>query len=290
MKNRLFILAGIFLLNISAISIAQGDWEVPESDKGKLSLLMFDEDIAFEGNQIYAVSCISCHGNPTQANYTIMSPPPGDVSEERFQIQVDGELFYKIQKGRGAMPSFENSYSENEIWTMVAYIRSFDENYVQLLPDLEGIEIPVLELLLGYDENVDKLVVKISDDKNDKSAGVTVKAYIKGLFGNHFLGKVESNEEGIAYFDIDAKIPGDEEGFVDVIVKASKGYGSAKVEEKIQAGLPSVFVSITEGRHLWSTAKKAPIWMIVIFNLIGAGIWIVIIYILFGLRKIRKLQ
>lgn len=289
MKNKISLLLALSFC-ISLFANAQSEWIVAEEDGQKLSILPFDEDMALEGRQIYNISCKSCHGSPEQSDFTMMSPSPGDVSEDRFTIQKDGELLYKIQKGRGTMPSFNISYAESEIWTLVAYIRSFHPAYVQEFPDLEGIEIPQLTLELGYDENVDQLVIRVSDEKTDMSEGVSVKAYVQGMFGNHFLGSALTNEYGLAYITIDSKLPGDKEGYVDVLLKASKGYGNARLEERIQAAAPTVRTNILEGRHLWSRARKAPIWMIVFFNLIGFGIWAFIVVILIGLRKIKKLQ
>jgi len=287
MKNNILIILSVFLLTPVH---GQSQWLVAEGDGGKLSIQIFDEDFALEGKLIYNTSCTSCHGTPEQGNYTMMSPPPGDISEDRFRVQKDGELLYKIQKGRGSMPAFENSFSEREIWSLVAYMRSFHSGYEQQFPDLEGIEIPQLELSLGYDENVDKLVVRVSDEKTDQAEGVSVRAYVKGMFGNHFLGKALTNEYGIAYIPIDVKLPGDREGYLSVLLKADKGYGNAKLEERIQAASPTQVSSAIEGRHLWSRARKAPIWMIVFFNLIGVGIWSVILFIIVSLRRIRKLQ
>jgi len=289
MKNKISLLFALCFC-VSLYTNAQIEWIVAEEDGAKLSILPFDEDLALEGRQIYKTSCKSCHGSPAQGDFTMMSPSPGDVAEERFIIQKDGELLYKIQKGRGTMPSFENSYSESEIWTLVAYIRSFHPAYLQEFPDLEGIEIPQLALDLAYDENVDQLVIRVSDELTDKSEGVSVKAYVRGMFGNHYLGNALTNEYGLAYIAIDSKLPGDEEGYVDVLLKASKGYGNARLDERIQAAAPTVRTSIIEGRHLWSRARKAPIWMIVFFNLIGFGVWATIVVILIELRKIKKLQ
>ncbi len=289
MRNkRIYILFA--LLGINVLIFSQENWEVPENEKEKLSIRIFDEELRLDGQRIYNLSCVSCHGSPTQANFTMMVPSPGDVASGRFQQQPDGELFYKIQKGRGPMPSFENTYAEDEIWSLIAYIRSFHKGYQQQMPNLEGIEIPQLEIELGYDENVDKLVVKVSDDKNEFSENVAVKGYVKGMFGNHFLGKAETNEFGIAYIDIDANLPGDSDGKVMVLIKATKGYGSARLEQKIAAARQTISKSVIEGRHLWSKAKKAPWWMIIAFNMIGIGIWGTIIYIIIGLRKIKKLQ
>ncbi len=290
MKNSKVVWTILLFACCSAIAMAQEKWLVPEANNDMLSILIFDEDTQLEGKLIYTRSCRSCHGDPTKKDFTIMSPSPGDVASDLYQDQTDGSLFYKIQKGRGPMPSFENAFSEEEIWSLVSYIRSFNPEYQQKLPNLEGIEIPNLTLHISYDENIDKLVVKVTSDSLEVMADASVKAYIQGMFGKYPLGSEMTNELGIAYFHIDSKIPGDTEGYLDILVKTYKDYGTAKYAGKIQAGNPTIRKSAIEGRHLWSAAKKAPIWMIIIFNMMGIGIWGVIIYVIFGLRKFKKLS
>ena len=51
---------------------------------------------------------------------------------------------------------------------------------------------------------------------------------------------------------------------------------------------PTVKTSLIEGRHLWSTALKAPWWLIIVFNLIVVGIWSIIVYIVIGLLRLKK--
>lgn len=280
-----------FALMLGCFSFAQNAWEVPKAEKEKISHFTFDDDFINEGELIYENSCMSCHGNPTQTNFTIMVPSPGDVASESYQKQSDGELYYKILKGRGLMPQFEDVLSSEEIWNLVAYIRKFNDKYVQPIPDLGGIEIPKFIVRLAFDDNVDKLVVKVFSEEEKKPVEkASVSTFIKGMFGNFLLGKETTNSYGIAYFDIDTRMPGDTVGNLNVIAKVSKGYGSTKIEQKISMVDPVVHRSAIEGRHLWSVAKKAPIWMIITFNLIGIGIWGAIIYILFGLRKIKKLR
>jgi len=117
---------------------------------------------------------------------------------------------------------------------------------------------------------------------------VTVKAFVTGGFGNYLLGKSQCNELGIAYFDIDSKMPGDEEGNLEIIVKASKGFGSAKEVRKMKVVEPVSFKSAIEGRHLWSVSKRAPYWLIVTFLSSLIGIWGTIIYVVVGLSKMQK--
>jgi cytochrome c5 len=273
----------LFTLTISG----QSEWQTPEESKKHLSIREFDEEFTNDGQVIYENSCLSCHGNPSMANYTLMVPAPGDPAESKFQIQTDGELFYKVQKGRGSMPGFEDVLSEEEIWSLVSFMRSFNPEYIQERPSLEGIEIPEYKITFEFDENVDKLVVKVYEGE-EAVEGVLVSAFIKGMFGNHSLGKKQTSELGIAYFDVDAKIPGDEEGNLTIIAKATKGYGSAKLTQKVKAVEPNFIAPVTSGRHLWSPSNKAPVWLRMAFFAVFIGIWGTIFYILIGLRKVKK--
>lgn len=286
MQKIFYTILGVLFLSTTVV--AQDDWEVPNKEKENVSILMFDDEFEVEGQIIYDNSCKSCHGNPTQEDFSAMLPSPGDVASDKFQNQTDGELFHKIKTGRSTMPKFEDALGQDEIWYLVSYIRSFNESYVQPKPNLEGIVIPNIHLQLNYDENVDKLVVKTFDENGNAMLDVEVKAYIKGDFGNFLLGKTKCNELGIAYFDVDSKMPGDENGNLDVIVKASKGYGTAKVNKVMALVEPITHISITEGRHLWSVAKKAPYWLIFTFLIMVIGIWGTIVYIVIGLGRLKK--
>ncbi|MEN8231031.1 MAG: cytochrome c, partial [Bacteroidota bacterium] len=133
MKNNKIAFALLLFACCSAMAPAQEKWVAPETYNEMLSFLIFDEEIQLEGKLIYTRSCRSCHGTPTKEDFTIMAPSPGDVASEIFQDQTDGSLFYKIQKGKGSMPSFEKAFAEEEIWSLVSYIRSFNPDYQQKL-------------------------------------------------------------------------------------------------------------------------------------------------------------
>ena len=285
-KNILILCLFGFML--SPVCFGQDEWIAPESEKENVSIFTFDEEFSRSGEVLYNNSCLSCHGDPTQSNYTPMVPPPGDVADTKIQNQTDGELYHKIIKGRGAMPGFEDALSAEEVWSLIAYFRSFNETYEQPVPNLEGIEIPVLTLQLGYDDNVDKLVVKVFDEAEKPFADASVSAFVKGFFGNLLLGKSQTNDAGIAYFDVDSKLPGDLDGKIEVLVKASKSYGSVKEVQELEMVEPTLHANIIEGRHLWSVSKKAPIWLMSIFIMTLVSIWGAIFFILIGLRKIKK--
>lgn len=269
---------------------AQNEWTAPEEEKENISIYTFDDEFAQSGEVIYNNACISCHGTPTKSNYTPMVPPPGDITHTKIQSQTDGELYYKIIKGKGAMPGFEDALSAEEVWTLVAYFRSFNKNYIQPVPNLEGIEMPVLSLKLDFDDNVDKLVVKVYNDSVQPVPNAAVSAFVKGMFGNLLLGKTQTNESGIAYFTVDTKLPGDIDGNINVLVKASKGYGSIRESQKLAIVQPTIPHNAIEGRHLWSVSKQAPYWLRGIFLLTLISIWGTIIFIIIGLKKIKKIK
>ncbi|MCL3781629.1 c-type cytochrome [Prolixibacteraceae bacterium JC049] len=277
----------IILLITSGTLWAQSSWKAPDKAQKQLSPLVFDEDMAQQGRQLYSRSCASCHGTVSKNNYAIMIPAPGDPASEGFQNQTDGSLFYKIQKGKGAMPAFEDVYGTDEIWAMVAYFRSFNKNYEQQLMQLDGVEKFNFKTAVAYDFNIDKLVVKVtSDDKFVEN--VEVAAFVKGMFGNLALGKAKTNTKGIAYFDVDADMPGDTKGNLNFYVKVNKNYSYAKSTVALKVTEPNIPVAVTEGRHLWSPNKDAPIWLIITFWGVVFGIWGAIFYIIFTLFRLKK--
>lgn len=279
----LFCLCFLAAANVNA----QNDWQLTAKENESMSLFLFDDDMILEGKISYENSCTSCHGMPGQADYTPMAPSPGDPASDQFQLQSDGALFHKIKAGRGTMPKFEDVFADDETWNLVAFIRSFNENYKQPIPDLGGIEIPEYSMKLAFDENIDKLVVKVFD-KELPQPDVSVSAFIKGSFGKYLIGKAQTDELGIAYVDVDPTLPGDAEGKLDIMVKVTKGYGLAKMNANMIMAKPTVRKSAIEGRHIWSNDKNAPIWLKVSFFITIFGVWFVLFFIVFGLRGINK--
>lgn len=290
MKNtkhyRLIILFCLCFLAVANVN-AQSDWQVTAEENESMSVFMFDDDMILEGKISYENSCTSCHGMPGQADYTPMAPSPGDPASDQFQLQKDGALFHKIKAGRGTMPKFEDVFADDETWNLIAYIRSFNENYKQPIPDLGGIEIPEYSMKLAFDENIDKLVVKVFA-KELPQAEVSVSAYVKGAFGKYLIGKVQTDELGIAYLDVDPTLPGDAEGKLDIQVKVTKGYGLAKMDANMIMAKPTIRKSAIEGRHIWSNDKNAPVWLKVSFFITIFGVWLVLLFIVIGLRGINK--
>lgn len=121
-------------------------------------------------------------------------------------------------------------------------------------------------------------------------SGVEVKLYVKRLFSLLPIGDgVTTDEEGNAKFEFPSDIPADINGKIEVIAKVEddENYGSAEVHSASSWCVPRKKIDELE-RSLSGSREKAPIYFIVVSNLLLIGIWGTIIYVVLQLFKIRK--
>jgi len=136
MKKNKFLLQllsiGVFIMLYSFTTITQEKWVVPEEYKTKANPTNADDgENKAIGKSLYSKHCKSCHGKEGYGDGPKAEEQEGDLgdfSTEEFQAQTDGELFYKIKKGRDDMPKFEKKITDDEdIWLVVNYIRTLAE-------------------------------------------------------------------------------------------------------------------------------------------------------------------
>ena len=102
---------------------AQGEWTAPADAKN------MKNPVKGVGNAKKSVdtNCASCHGATGKgdgvAAAALPPPKPADWTSEKVQKQTDGEIFWKITNGRGAMPPWEH-LPEKDRWEMVNFIRT----------------------------------------------------------------------------------------------------------------------------------------------------------------------
>ena len=79
------------------------------------------------GREIYANTCIRCHGIDGKGALGIkLVPPPADLTASDVQNRLDGTLFRRIHEGKPntAMGAWKHSLSDEEIWDVLAYVRT----------------------------------------------------------------------------------------------------------------------------------------------------------------------
>jgi len=129
-----------------------------------------------------------------------------------------------------------------------------------------------------------------SEDK--PVAEVSVKIYVQRLFSLLPVGDaVSTDENGDAEFIFPDDIPGDSKGMLTVFAKIEddENYGNLETKGEIRWGLIKSKSNPME-RSLSASRDKAPIYFIIASNLIIAGIWGTLIYVIFQLFKIRRIS
>ncbi len=119
--------AGVVVALGPAASVqAQGAWEAPAAEKAKKNPLPANAATVAQGKKVADVNCVSCHGAKGKgdgAAAVALNPKPADWTSKKVQAESDGEIFWKLSTGRGAMPSWK-FLPENDRWALVGYIRS----------------------------------------------------------------------------------------------------------------------------------------------------------------------
>ena len=120
------------LLALSALSAptpaqAQGPWNCPAAEKAKKSPMAKSDGAVAAGKKATVdKACTACHGDGGKGDgpgAAALNPKPADWTSPKVQTQTDGELFWKISNGRGAMPPWKH-LPEKERWELVNYIRT----------------------------------------------------------------------------------------------------------------------------------------------------------------------
>ena len=130
-KSTIIIMSAMLSLGLySFMYLDQSkEWVVPESAKNVKNPTdkANKQDLA-EGKTLYSKYCQSCHGKEGYGDgpkAKEMKGDVGDLSSEKFQVQTDGALFYKITTGRDDMDGFGKKIPDAEDrWLIINYIRT----------------------------------------------------------------------------------------------------------------------------------------------------------------------
>jgi mono/diheme cytochrome c family protein len=73
------------------------------------------------------VNCAACHGADGHGQGPVASyfspVRPVDFRSERVRNRTDGQLFWIVANGLGNMPAFRDLLSEQDLWTVVLFVR-----------------------------------------------------------------------------------------------------------------------------------------------------------------------
>lgn len=103
-------------------------WPVPAEMKSKANPVKSSAASIADGKEAYNKMCASCHGKKGLGDGPkgkLLDTSSGDFSSKGFQAMTDGEHFWRTKTGRGEMPAYKGKLSDEEIWSVVHYMRTF---------------------------------------------------------------------------------------------------------------------------------------------------------------------
>jgi hypothetical protein len=121
-----------------------------------------------------------------------------------------------------------------------------------------------------------------------------IKLVIRRLLSDLSAGEEEfytTDETGEASTEFNLAIPGDANGNIIIGAKIEDHdlFGNQATTKVIKWGLPLAPDNSFAKRTLWSTRDKTPIWLLIFPNLMIAGVWSTIFYLIYLVIRIIKL-
>ena len=109
-----------------AVGIMAHEWMAPEDEGKRPNPVASDMKSLERGKIIYLEHCAACHGEKIdglKAAETGLDTDSPNL-KKRLLTHTDGDFFWKIQNGRGDMPSFKEDLTEEQTWDVINYIRN----------------------------------------------------------------------------------------------------------------------------------------------------------------------
>jgi mono/diheme cytochrome c family protein len=79
------------------------------------------------GNATFRTKCAMCHGPDGSGSEVGKSMNVPDLRSQAVQKLSDAELAQIISNGKGGMPAFKDSLSEDQIHSLVAHVRTLHQ-------------------------------------------------------------------------------------------------------------------------------------------------------------------
>lgn len=267
------------------------EWLVPEDLKAVKNPSEYNLANVKKGKDLYIKNCKSCHGDAGKNNALPLIPPPPDVISDVMQANSEGDLFYKITKGRGGMPQFETTISEDDRWRLVNYIMNYNPANEPVL-----VEAPPkkAKILASVNETENKVEVFAEYEEKDGNYVALIDATIsigaKKAFGTLPIGNVITNNEGRAEYTIPESLIGDEAGLVNIVVALGEGFITDEVildAAKVGQNKPTPVLISKE--VLWSTNENVQTWLLLSYLAAVGAAWLAIGYVVFQIFKVWRL-
>ena len=290
--HKIKIFASVFSFIMIYSLTANAQWKVPSDVKNKKAPVDPTHKLVKTGKDIYTSNCASCHGTPGKGNNIAAINAP-DLGSSEFQTKNnEGEIFYKVEEGKGGMPSFKDKFNEDDKWCLIFYVKSYDKNFKitgeELKAQKANLKLSTIDMIKTV-----KAFATTKDDKGNELPlkGAEVQFFVKRMFGDLPIGgAVVTDDKGVASIKIEEELPGNEKGEFVILAKFqdSDTYGKAVKSKTVAWGTKLHYKDITKERHMWGANDRVPLWILLSYIIVTIGVWMVIAYVVFQLIRIKK--
>lgn len=100
-------------------------WMAPQEAAEMKTPIALEAESVRKGREIYLDKCAACHGDNAEGlevGETGLEMETPNL-KQRLKTHSDGDFFWKINEGRGQMPSFKDELSDEEKWYIINYIK-----------------------------------------------------------------------------------------------------------------------------------------------------------------------
>lgn len=137
-KNRLqeFVLVVLAVLALTIALAAQQaqppakgtEYKIPPEAAQKANPVKPSPESLAKAKKLYAIDCAMCHGANGDGKGDMAADMKNVTDFTNPDVQkahTDGEWFYVIRKGKGEMPPEGDRAKDDDVWSLVNYIRAF---------------------------------------------------------------------------------------------------------------------------------------------------------------------
>lgn len=119
----------VIMVLVAGMAYSQTNpWPVPEKDAKTPNPVASNSESISAGKALWGQHCSSCHGKTglgDGSKTAQLKTQPNDLSKADFQKQTDGAIFYKIEEGKGDMPSYKKKIPDkDDVWNLVNFVRT----------------------------------------------------------------------------------------------------------------------------------------------------------------------
>ncbi len=210
---------GLFGLEYSS----QDEYAAAVADKNPMAITADNIDAVMDhGKGLYGTYCLHCHGEKGDGKGPMVESGAyaGVADYANVKNLSDGQLFYSIYYGKGAMGAHGSLLNKKEIWTLVHYIRKFqDADYgsnlssnnevakVEVIEDWSSIDVASMK---GHHLKLNVLFNSGSAEIKLKESEASLNGVLAFLNANpgvqvQFAGHTDSDGDDAMNMDISEK-------------------------------------------------------------------------------------